>query len=272
MSILSLTYFYEKGNIAIMRTEKYLLKELGTYFKRHKIATLDQLQRALGNPNERTVFRKLKLLDYLSSYSHRGMYYTLQSIAKFNAEGLWSHRTVWFSRLGSLLDTAKAFIEHSEAGYTAAELREALRVETKHCLLKLVRAGPVRREKLQSCYIYFCSDAKKYRSQLKAREQRKHKPLATMLVTNPDLAQDEAKAVVLLFLSVLDERQRRLYAGLESLKLGYGGDSYISELFGMDPHTIARGRSELEKGDWDTGRIRAEGGGRSSVEKKRPKS
>ena len=93
-----------------------------------------------------------------------------------------------------------------------------------------------------------------------------------MLVANPDLAEDEAKAVVLLFLSSLDERQRRLYAGLESLKLGYGGDSYIAELFCMDPHTVAHGRRELEKGDWDTDRLRAEGGGRSSVEKKRLKS
>ena len=272
MSTLPLTYFTEKVNIDIMRTEQYLLKNLGTYFKRHKIASLDQLQRALGNPKERTVFRKLKSLDYLSSYSHRGMYYTLQSIAKFNTEGLWSHRGVWFSGFGSLLETAKAFVEHSEEGYSAAKLREALHVETKHCLLRLIRAGQVRREKLQGCYIYFCSDAKKYSSQMKAREQRKHKPLATMLVTNPDLAEDEAKAVVLLFLSALDERQRRLYAGLESLKLGYGGDSYIADLFGMDPHTVARGRRDLENGNWDSSRIRAEGGGRSSVEKKRLKS
>ena len=97
-------------------------------------------------------------------------------------------------------------------------------------------------------------------------------PLATMLVANPDLAEDEAKAVVLLFLSALNERQRRLYAGLESLKLGYGGDSYIAKLFGMDPHTVARGRRDLENGDWDTGRLRAEGGGRSAVEKKRLRS
>ena len=272
MSILPLTCKNKKGNIDIMRTEQYLLKNLGTYFNRHKIATLDQLQRVLGNPKERTVFRKLKSFDYLSSYSHRGMYYTLQSIAKFNVEGLWSHRAVWFSRFGSLLDTAKAFIEHSEAGYSAAELRETLHVETKHCLLRLIRAGQLRREKIQGCYVYFCSEAKKHRSQRKAREQRKHKPLATMLVANPDLAEDEAKAIVLLFLSALDERQRRLYAGLESLKLGYGGDSYIADLFGMDPHTVARGRCDLEKGDWDTSRLRAEGGGRSSVEKKRLKS
>ena len=255
-----------------MRTQQYPHNILATYFKRNQIATLNQLQSALGNPNERTVFRKLKSLDYLSSYSHRGMYYTLQSIAKFDAEGLWSHQTVWFSRFGSLLDTARAFIERSEAGYSAVELGEALHVDTKHCLLSLIRAAKVRREKLQGCYIYFCSEAKKYNSQRKARVQRKHKQLATMLVANPDLAEDEAKAVVLLFLSTLNEKQRRLYAGLESLKLGYGGDSYIADLFGMDPHTVARGRRDLEKGNSDTSRLRAKGGGRSSVEKKRLKS
>ena len=272
MSILTLTTFYLQGNIDIMRTEQYLTKKLEMYFKCHKIATLNQLQSALGNPKERTVFRKLKSLDYLSSYSHRGMYYTIQSIAKFNAEDLWSHQTVRFSRFGSLLETAKAFIERSEAGYSAAELRQALHVETKHCLLSLNRAGKLRREKLQGCYIYFCSEANKYKSQRKARLLRKQKSLATILVANADLAEDEAKAVILLFLSTLNERQRRLYAGLESLKLGYGGDSYIADLFGMDPHTVARGRRDLEKGNWDTSRLRAKGGGRSLVEKKRLKS
>jgi len=180
-----------------MKTEQYLLKDLGAYFKRYKIATIDQLQETLGNPKERTVFRKLKSLHYLSSYSHRGKYYTLQSIAKFNTDGLWSHREVCFSCFGSLLDTAKAFIENSDAGYSAAELHEALHVDTKHCLLKLVRAGQLNREKIQGCYVYFCSEPKKYRSQLKALEKRKHKPSTTMIVANPDLEEDEAKAVVL---------------------------------------------------------------------------
>ena len=79
------------GNIDIMKTEQYPLNDVAGYFKRHKIATVEQLRSALGDPKERTIFRKLKLLDYLSSYSHRGMYYTLQSIAEFNAQGLWSH-------------------------------------------------------------------------------------------------------------------------------------------------------------------------------------
>ena len=40
----------------------------------------------------------------------------------------------------------------------------------------------------------------------------------------------------------------------------------------MDTHTVAHGRRELENGDWDTTRLRTEGGGRSSVEKKPLKS
>jgi hypothetical protein len=256
-----------------MRTEQYLPKNLDVFFKRHKIATLEQLQKALGDPKKRTVFRKLKSLNYLSSYSHRGMYYTLYGIAKFDAKGLWSQRTVWFSRFGNLRDTAKSFVDHSDAGYTSVELSETLHVETKHCLVELIRADELERERLEGkSYVYFSTDAKKQRSQRQRRKKSKHRPPASIVVSNPNLAAEEAKAAVLLFISSLDEQQRRLYAGLESLKLGYGGDHYIAELFGLDPHTVARGRCELEEGNWNTERLRTEGGGRQSVEKKRRKS
>ena len=39
----------------------------------------------------------------------------------------------------------------------------------------------------------------------------------------------EWKAAIVLFCSLPDEKQRRLYAGLESLKLGYGGDQRLAE-------------------------------------------
>ena len=56
---------------------------------------------------------------------------------------------------------------------------------------------------------------------------------------------DELKAAILLFYSLLDEQQRRLFAGLESIKLGHGGDSVLAEFLGLDPHTVARGRQQL---------------------------
>ncbi|MGH8526722.1 MAG: hypothetical protein ACREXY_21680, partial [Gammaproteobacteria bacterium] len=66
---------------------------------------------------------------------------------------------------------------------------------------------------------------------------------------------EETKAAIILFFSTLDERQRRLYAGLESLRLGHGGDSRIAELTGVDVHTIAKGRTELLQRDVQVDRI-----------------
>ena len=76
----------------------------------------------------------------------------------------------------------------------------------------------------------------------------------------------------MLFCRLRDEKQRRLYAGLESLKLGYGGDQRIAAFIGMDPHTVAKGRRELIEQDFELDRIRKPGGGRKRVETKLPKS
>ena len=76
MSTLALTNLFEWANMLIMNTQKYQLQALKHFFDKHKIATLDQLREALGNPARCTVFRKLGDLHYLSSYSHRGKYYT----------------------------------------------------------------------------------------------------------------------------------------------------------------------------------------------------
>jgi hypothetical protein len=86
-----------------------------------------------------------------------------------------------------------------------------------------------------------------------------------------EVSPEELKASLVLFSSLLDEQQRRLYAGLESLKFGRGGDQKLAELLQLDAHTVARGRKELlaQKVVWD--RARQPGGGRKLTEKKRPK-
>lgn len=67
--------------------------------------------------------------------------------------------------------------------------------------------------------------------------------------------------------STLDERQQRLYVGLESQKLGHGGDRRLALITGLSVNTIAKGRRELEAmeaSDW----VRHPGGGRLRTEKK----
>ena len=273
MRILALTVATIRANILIMNTTKYQLQALKQFFDHNKIASLDQLREALGNPARCTVFRKLSDLQYLSSYSHRGKYYTLKSIARFSEQGLWSFRSVRFSRFGNLLQTCQAFVLNSDAGYSAAELKEILQVKTKHALTKLVREGRLERETVDSVFIYLSVQKQIANRQINARKAFMQQSPACLIVANPDLATDEAKALLILFCSMLNEKQRRLYAGLESLKLGHGGDAHIASILGMDPHTVAKGRRELMDADLTaTDRLRAPGAGRPSQEKKRRKS
>ena len=268
---LALTARPIRANLASMNTPHYPTQTVASFLKRRKIATRDEIEDEMGSASPRTVFRKLKELEYISSYSHRGKYYTLKSIARFTAQGLWCFRSVWFSRFGNLLETAEAFVRRSDAGYSAGELKEMLGVKTKHALTQLVRDGRLQREKLGAAYIYFSPEKSLARKQRKARTIHAKASLATVLVTNPDVAIEEAKATILLFSSMLNEKQRRLYAGLESLKLGHGGDAHIASLLGMDPHTVSRGRQELIHADCGGDTVRASGAGRLSQEKKRLK-
>ena len=108
-----------------------------------------------------TVFRKLKELEYISSYSHRGQYYSLLDIADFDNYGLWSYQSVWFSKYGNLVETVKDFIDDSTAGYSAKELQSILHVEVKHTLLNLYQNKRAVREKFDTVYVYFTNDKKK---------------------------------------------------------------------------------------------------------------
>ena len=59
----------------------------------------------------------------------------------------------------------------------------------------------------------------------------------------------------------LNERDRRRYAAIEAEKLGYGGQTYISQLLGCDHKTLERGLAEIDNPpDLPPGRIRKKGG------------
>ncbi len=73
-----------------------------------------------------------------------------------------------------------------------------------------------------------------------------------------------------LFLSRLNEQQRRWYVALEAKKLSRGGATRMAQITGLHVDTIRRGREELdnELADRPVGRVRLPGGGRSVTEKK----
>jgi hypothetical protein len=60
----------------------------------------------------------------------------------------------------------------------------------------------------------------------------------------------------------LDERQRRLFAGLLAKKLGHGGIKKVSECFGLHVNTVSKGKVEVLNPNPDLVQgIRRKGGG-----------
>jgi hypothetical protein len=254
-----------------MRPLTFDPRALRKHLLRHKIATLPELKDVLGTAADLTVFRKLKFLDYLSSYTHRGRFYALRETARFDSAGLWSHEAVWFSRFGTLVATIENFVNLSPRGWFADELADALHVEVQDPLHDLVRTGRLHRVEVTGRFLYTSADSRQYRDQLRTRQTAQSVPLVAD-ASALQVAPEELKAAILLFYSLLDEQQRRLFAGLESMKLGHGGDSVLAAFLGVDAHTVARGRQQLLDQQVTTGRTRRSGGGRKLIEKKPPTS
>ena len=246
-----------------MRGTTYHADDLERFLMRNVVATMREIQDFLGTPVYKTVLRKLKQLSYRSSYSHGGSYYTLEKIAQFDPRGLWSYNHVHFSERGTLMSTLRHFADESHSGYFADELRQLLGVSVKESLLRLVANGQVSREKVANRYLYCSAESATRKQQLLSRN---------LLDLAEHELSDEAKAAIIIFMSMLDEKQRRLYAGVEAIKHGLGGDKWIADLLGMHPQTVARGRRELLTGGVEVERARKVGGGRKPVEKKHHRS
>ena len=74
------------------------------------------------------------------------------------------------------------------------------------------------------------------------------------------------------FISNLNEVERRRYAGIIALEIGWGGVSRINELSGMSRSTIKKGMKEVEFKDLSKPlkRLRKVGGGRKKIKNKNP--
>ena len=240
------------------------LKKLRAFLKRKQVATMDELKDALDTEVAMTVYRALKRVSYRTSYSHNGRYYALRKSVGFDKDGLWSAESVWFSRHGTLLATLESLISDSERGCFADELQTLLNVGVKESLLRLAQRGSVSRQRIGRSYLYCSKNEAARKRQLASRG-------AGPFLTPTDVP-DKVKAAIILFAALLDERQLRLFAGVQALQFGKTAEGWLSELLGMHRQTIAKGRQELLDCNVDFKRIRKKGAGRPRVEKKRPRS
>jgi transposase len=70
------------------------------------------------------------------------------------------------------------------------------------------------------------------------------------------------------FYHSLNEKERRLFAGLEALRIGHGGRNYIAEVLGCSRNTVSKGACEMSNSPQKQVEqfIRQPGGGRKSYE------
>jgi hypothetical protein len=260
-------YLDISAHFIIMRPVIIHHDAIKSLLKQQKVVTLDEIKNALGTKSSATAYRKRAELKYLSSYSHGSRFYTLNNIVRFNKQGLWSFNSVCFSVHGTLLATLEHLISTAEEGLFANQLKDMLHVDVNTSLTKRFKLNTVSREKLLGHSLYCSTESEIKKGQMAKRQASMAGQSTRAIVMGDHWVDDEIKAAIILFVSLLDEKQRRLFAGLESMQFGHGGDKWIAELVSFDPHTVAKGRRQLLARDIQFEGVSASGAGRPEVKK-----
>jgi hypothetical protein len=151
-----------------------------------------------------SVLRYLNQIGYISSYNSSGEYYTLDSIPKFDSNGIWKHNNAYFSVHGSLKDTVIALVNDSEIGYTHEELFDILGITMFNTLLEMVNGNNLVRQNIDGTFVYLSPDrckeqiAQRFEAQKimqKPKVVKKRAPRPT-----PDAGLNETIEVLLAFI------------------------------------------------------------------------
>lgn len=177
------------------------LTRLSMAFCRKDVLRLGDIRRALKVRSRTTVFFVLKEAGYYTSYSHAGRYYTLNHIPKFNEQGLWFSGQIRFSKHGTLRATLIVLVCKSIAGRTHEELEMTLGLRVHDTLLSLVEANVLKREPLQSVYVYLDPDPKRAASQIEAR--RRHQTGALQKAVKAALPATDADLTIGILVAVI---------------------------------------------------------------------
>ncbi len=151
-------------------------KVLVKVFRKKYIVNLDELFHVLDTSSRMSVFRRLKPMGYLTSFTHAGRYYTLTDIPKFGRFGLWFYQDVGFSRAGTLKSTIVDIVHFSEGGMTPREMLNLLRLRVPNSLHntlhELIRNKQLERHRLQRLPLYTSIDSDIAQNQMATRREK----------------------------------------------------------------------------------------------------
>jgi len=158
-------------------------KALKNFFRKHFVGQLADICKVLGTSSRTSVFRRLKPLGYLSSFTHAGRYYTLADVPQFDPWGLWFYREAGFSAAGTLKETVVKLVDGSPTGMTTAELRALLKLPVTNALSNtlgsLVQGAWLQQDPLGGRRLYLSADHRQADEQRARQQQQRDVALAS---------------------------------------------------------------------------------------------
>ena len=146
------------------------------------VMSVKQLRREFSGRSRSSLFRDLRKLDVISSFTHTGQYHTLKRTARFDENGLWFFQTIGFSQHGTLKNALVQVIGDAQAGMTHKEIRTLFRIEVQKPLTDLVNTSAVTRQLLpHRVFVYLNADEKRAEEQFQRRLAIADRSLATAL-------------------------------------------------------------------------------------------
>lgn len=166
----SLFYLNYTGNSLIMNSSQSFPLKIRELLQVRTVMSLKQLRDELKDRPRSSLFRDLKKLDLISSYTHTGQHHALNDSAKFDKNGLWFFQNIGFSQYGTLKHTLVQMISHAPLGMTHKEMKWMFRIEVQKPLTDLVKNNTITRQLLPSpIYLYLNADKNKGEDQFQQR-------------------------------------------------------------------------------------------------------
>ena len=153
-----------------MRLNQNTPSKIQTLLLKNTVMPLKKLQHECSGRSRRSLFRDLKKIEVISSYTHSGQYHALKKTARFDKNGFWFFQDIGFSQYGTLKETLVHMISHSQVGMTHKELRTLCRIEVQKPMTDLVNTNTVTRQLLPSrIYVYVSADKSQAEEQFQRR-------------------------------------------------------------------------------------------------------
>lgn len=136
----------------------------------NSVMSLKQLRSELNDRPRSSLYRDLKTLELISSFTHTGQYHALKGTARFDKNGLWFFQEVGFSQYGTLKKTLVQITSDSLIGMTHKEMRKLFSIDVQKPFTDLVKTNAITRQLLPNrYYVYLSADPNKAEDQWQRR-------------------------------------------------------------------------------------------------------